>query len=414
MKTLDSTTTASVPGRLTVCAAKYAKYYGTGGRARWLLRACAHLPWAARILPVIGPRIRHWTRTREHLEYGCLNPAVVLDADRGLVAVFATLAARSGRPAPVIKILRERLDLIDQMPARTGSRFAAACLYARTDEIYAQGQWSDVFPIIVDCLSDDYQGCRRAARDRLKPSDWTELELCLQTLSGDYREGLHHIDVPDDMTWEEFLSMRLAMAQGRKPQSSGQQQPTSIGLPKNPPTVTLPITHYANPKNRVLLIQGAVLLLLVCVWALQLPVSTTGLHGRFLAWVGVVLLPPAAAYHLIRLVRRQPSVVLDANGLRDLTSAFPAGLVPWQEIDSVAVTSLKGTKQVSITLKDNDRFLARLGPVHRALAKTALRMGCPVIGIAETEISIQPEQLADQIQECVAMYAIPSTVRAAS
>jgi hypothetical protein len=203
MKTLDKSSRAALPGGITVCRRKYGEYFGTSVANRWFYRCCSHFPWFARHLPVVGPGIVHWTRVREQLQHGCLNPAVVLDVGSGLVAVFTSLTAFGEKPTPVVKLVHERLRTIDHAPTRNGSRFAAAAVYARTKESWARGCWSDFFPIIVDCLADDYRSCEAAVL-RIKPLAWQALDMALQELGGNYREGLFHVRVPDHVVRDAY------------------------------------------------------------------------------------------------------------------------------------------------------------------------------------------------------------------
>jgi Protein of unknown function (DUF3239) len=198
MRTFDSSTSAAIPGALSVSRRRYANYFGKNAVDRWLYLACSHLPWLARGVPSLGPKVWQWAQTGEHLQHGCLNPAVVVDAATGLIAVFTSLTAVGDKPTPVVRILRERLDLIDKKPVRNGDRFAAASVYLRTPESWAEGRWSQFVPIVVDCLVDD-RGCCENALARLKPLAWECLELALQQLGGLRKPGLYHVAVPDEM-----------------------------------------------------------------------------------------------------------------------------------------------------------------------------------------------------------------------
>jgi hypothetical protein len=203
MKTLNNSSRAAIPGALAVSRRRYSNYFGKNAIDRWLYLACSHLPWFARGVPLLGSKVWQWTRTREHLEHGCLNPAVVLDAATGLIAVFTSLTAVGDKPAPVVRILRERLDLIDQRPVRDGDRFAAASVYSRTPESWAKGRWSGFVPIVVDCLVDD-RGCCENALARLKPLAWECLELALPQLRGLRKPGVYHVDLPDEIVQNAY------------------------------------------------------------------------------------------------------------------------------------------------------------------------------------------------------------------
>jgi hypothetical protein len=203
MKTLDNSTIAAIPGELAVSRQRYARYFSrsVGGKCYRLFCTC--LPWIGRRLPWLGDSVFHWTQTKEHLRHGCLNPAVVLDSTQGLIAVFTSLTAVGDKPTPVVKILRERLDLIDPSRVKNGGRFAAASIYSRTQASWAQGRWSDFWPIVIDCLVDDRTSCKDAVA-RIKPLAWKALELALQKMDNRRKEGLFYVDVPDEIVWSAY------------------------------------------------------------------------------------------------------------------------------------------------------------------------------------------------------------------
>jgi hypothetical protein len=164
-------TTASIPGQLSVSRRKFELYFGkNAGDSKWVY-------------------------IQKQFKLGCLNPAVVLDAKQGLVAVFSDLANTHRTQYPVVKIIRERLDLISTTPVINGVRFAAVAMYGATNESVAKGRWNDFFPIVVDCLVDDRAACENAHK-RLKLSGWKGLELALTQLTDKTREGLFPVNVP--------------------------------------------------------------------------------------------------------------------------------------------------------------------------------------------------------------------------
>lgn len=204
MKTLDNSTIAALPGNLSVSRRKYLTYFGTSATDRAVRRICTWLPFSFGCIPGLAPRIHHWTRTQEHIRFGCLNPAVVLSDQDQLVAVFTSLTARGDTPTPVVKVVRERLDMIDGARTTTGAGFAAASLYSRTKESWAQARWHDFSPLIVDCLVDDRLGCENA-KSRLKPLAWKCLNTALQSLNGRrLGVGLYPVDLPPEMVNDAY------------------------------------------------------------------------------------------------------------------------------------------------------------------------------------------------------------------
>jgi hypothetical protein len=199
MKTLDNSTTAALPGALSLSREKYARYFG---KSKFSVVMASNLPWSARHLPIIGEGVAHWTRIKEHLENGCLNPAKVICEEENLVASFTSLTAVGEEPTPVVKIWRERIDLIDYKGSLDGVCFAAASTYCRTEESWRSGCWSDFVPYVIDCLVDDRNECD-VAQSRLKPLAWRALELGLENLD-ERTEGLYDVDVPHDVVWNAY------------------------------------------------------------------------------------------------------------------------------------------------------------------------------------------------------------------
>lgn len=183
-------TRASLPGNLTPSRGRYLYYYGIGN---WM---ASLLPPKAKDWPLVGDGVRNWLLAKEHLTFGCLNPAMILDAKKGLVATFTDLDAGGGS-VPVILIYRERIDLITHK-VRKGDRFAAASIYFQTPESRAKGQWNMFDPIIVDCLVPNRKSCQEAT-SRIKPMAWRSLEIGLSQIPDLTTLALHHVDVPDDV-----------------------------------------------------------------------------------------------------------------------------------------------------------------------------------------------------------------------
>jgi len=178
---------------------KYSQYFGVSDL---LIKFAKNSPWFLRGLPIIGKHVYHWNQITEHLYNGCLMPVKVLSLDEGLVAGFTSLTAIGETPTPVIKVWKERLDLIKDNSAAEGKLYAASATFYRTDESWSRGCWSDVSPYVINCLVDDANACEKV-RQRLKPMAWEALEQGLDLLPR-FEEGLHHVDIPHDVAWNAY------------------------------------------------------------------------------------------------------------------------------------------------------------------------------------------------------------------
>jgi hypothetical protein len=178
-----------------VSRAKYVRYFGDTPGERVVRRIGCRLPWFVHRWPVVGAWVHHWTQISEVLQQGCLNPAIVLDAGQGLVAVFTNLSNCEQFAKPVVRIIQERLHLIDGGAPPAGTRLAAACVYWRKDPGPPDADWDDFSAIVVDCLVGDPGKCREA-QGRIKPMAWKALDASVASLPRRDEPGLFPATVP--------------------------------------------------------------------------------------------------------------------------------------------------------------------------------------------------------------------------
>ncbi|MBK8476293.1 MAG: DUF3239 domain-containing protein [Opitutaceae bacterium] len=204
MKTLDPRAEAKIPGQLAPARRKFARYYGHTPMEMALLCLGSFLPlWGAP--PVLGMKACawRWLRTREHLQFGCLCPSMIVDREQQLVATFTNLNARGERSIPAIQITAEPLHLLPRSLAEEGTQLASACLFTGTEKSFDVGYWDDFTPLLVDCLVSDQAACT-AARGRLKRLAWTALMMGVAELKGHHSIGLHRVSVPHEVTCHAF------------------------------------------------------------------------------------------------------------------------------------------------------------------------------------------------------------------
>lgn len=48
----------------------------------------------------------------EHVKPGCINPAVVLSVENGLIATFTDLRSDGDKPVPAVRISQEKLKFV--------------------------------------------------------------------------------------------------------------------------------------------------------------------------------------------------------------------------------------------------------------------------------------------------------------
>jgi hypothetical protein len=192
-RTLDVNSTATLPGGLEISRWRYRAYF-----ADWWWWLCSFFPAAAIHWPLIGKQVKLWVRTREHMRFGDLIPAVIHDKNASLVAAYTNLRYDGEKDWPVIRIYKERLGLLPR--SRVGDRLAVVALYRGTDASKAKGHWLDIYPIAAGCLASAKEAVK--ARSRISEASWEALRIGLETLPPGITEGLYPVQIPDEIVRE--------------------------------------------------------------------------------------------------------------------------------------------------------------------------------------------------------------------
>lgn len=204
--TLDESTTAETPGGIRASIPKLLRYHiKFFGVIALLAFAVIAVPVLRKdsnrsLLPLVPLVIFSFVkiiRVREHLLEGDLVPAVVLDSDRGLIAVFTDLTAVADHRRPVIRIVREQLDLIRTRNIHDGVRLPAVAIYSRGRDRNVPTSWADFLPRVADCFTDDLNACDHA-RSRISAEAWDFLDMGLKQLRKPLVPGLHEIQLPSE------------------------------------------------------------------------------------------------------------------------------------------------------------------------------------------------------------------------
>ncbi len=96
---------------------------------------------------------------------------------------------------------------------------------------------------------------------------------------------------------------------------------------------------------------------------------------RVVGWLGVGLFVLTTAVAIKRMITGGTPFVFDRAGISFPTGTF--GLLPWNEIKSYSIVSLRGSQFLALTFNDPDRVLARVSAAKRkwALANKGLGFG---------------------------------------
>lgn len=88
-----------------------------------------------------------------------------------------------------------------------------------------------------------------------------------------------------------------------------------------------------------------------------------------------------------------PILFVDDKGIIDKSSALAIGFIPWEDISRIRLRSHLDQTYISVTLKDNQKYLAKMNAFQRYCSKINLKSGFPLVNIVLTTSNEIPEQV---------------------
>ena len=96
---------------------------------------------------------------------------------------------------------------------------------------------------------------------------------------------------------------------------------------------------------------------------------------RVVGWAGTVVFVMTTAVAIKRMISGGTPFIFDRSGVTFPGGTF--GLLPWTEIKTYSVITLRGNRFLALTFNDPDRILSRVSPAKRkwAIANNGLGFG---------------------------------------
>jgi hypothetical protein len=99
---------------------------------------------------------------------------------------------------------------------------------------------------------------------------------------------------------------------------------------------------------------------------------------RVCAWAGAFFCACILVFYLFQLFRRSPTVLIDDSGVCD--RRLGVGTIAWGDISSVAVTRIGYQRSISLWLRNEEQYLARLSAPRAWLMQPEIRRACRLSG----------------------------------
>ncbi|MGT2965229.1 STM3941 family protein [Streptococcus acidominimus] len=163
-----------------------------------------------------------------------------------------------------------------------------------------------------------------------------------------------------------------------------------------PIIVTSKKRHYALFGATSLLM---VLLSIFCIFLYSTERQTHILSPLFIfiGILGILFFSGTFVFYTKRLLTSSsnlpPILLVDEKGIVDKSSALAIGFIPWEDISCIHLRSHINQTYISVTLKDNETYLAKMNAFQKYCSKVNLKMGFPLVNIVLTTSNQTPEEV---------------------
>jgi len=141
------------------------------------------------------------------------------------------------------------------------------------------------------------------------------------------------------------------------------------------------MTYSSSPRKHAGAIASALALTATGVW---LGLDPGRDSSPWVGWGIAAFFALCAAAGIHGLVRGG-TVRIDERGISD--SRWRMGTIPWDEIESVSRVVLRGASYLSVEVRDEARYLARLPPLSRRLAAANRKLGISPLAVDFTGLA---------------------------
>ncbi|MEC0123574.1 STM3941 family protein [Paenibacillus pabuli] len=98
-------------------------------------------------------------------------------------------------------------------------------------------------------------------------------------------------------------------------------------------------------------------------------------------------------YSLVKMMKKEPSFVVDEHGFMDSSSYASGGLIAWRDVENMFMYEFMGQKMIGVKLWDEKAFLDRQNGMKRKLMAVNSNIVDATVSIAQSSITLPLDQL---------------------
>lgn len=109
--------------------------------------------------------------------------------------------------------------------------------------------------------------------------------------------------------------------------------------------------------------------------------------------VSILFFGCCLCYILMKMIKKEPSFVVDEKGFVDSSSYTSGGSIAWTDVENIFMYELMGQPMIGIKLRDEKAFLDRQMGIKRKLMTVNTNMVDATISISQSSLTLPLDQL---------------------
>ncbi|WP_024633451.1 MULTISPECIES: STM3941 family protein [unclassified Paenibacillus] len=158
--------------------------------------------------------------------------------------------------------------------------------------------------------------------------------------------------------------------------------------------------EYPSRKRMALLTVGAALFVAAGFFLMFDDSSTMGSAiSSVIGLFSILFFGLCLCYSLVKMIKKEPSFVVDEHGFVDSSSYTSGGIIAWKDVESIFMYEFMGQKMIGVKLWDENAFLDRQNGMKRKLMLVNSSMVDATVSIAQNSLTLPLDQLYTMMVE---------------
>lgn len=158
--------------------------------------------------------------------------------------------------------------------------------------------------------------------------------------------------------------------------------------------------EYPSRKRMAWLTVGAALFVAAGFFLMFDDSSTKGSAiSSVIALFSILFFGLCLCYSLVKMIKKEPSFVVDEHGFVDSSSYTSGGLIAWKDVESIFMYEFMGQKMIGVKLWDENAFLDRQNGMKRKLMMVNSSMVDATVSIPQNSLTLPLDQLYTMMVE---------------